>query len=45
MLTALRFALPYMEDLASNSDNANEHRAAAHLMRDAISMTEEHHGT
>ena len=37
MLIALRFALPYMEDLANSSDNADEHHAAQ-LMRDAIAI-------
>lgn len=35
MLAALKFALPYMEDLANSSDNKGERRAA-NLMRDAI---------
>jgi hypothetical protein len=35
MLDALRFALPYMEDLAASGDNEGERRAAR-LMRDAI---------
>lgn len=39
LLAALRFALPYMEDLAASSDNPGEHRAAL-LMRDAISQAE-----
>lgn len=39
MLTALRFALPYMEDLADSSDNKGEHRAAR-LMRNAIAKAE-----
>jgi hypothetical protein len=39
MLAALRFALPYMEDLAASSDNKNERRAAR-LMRDAIAKAE-----
>jgi hypothetical protein len=39
MLAALRFALPYMEDLAGSSDNKGEKRAVK-LMRDAISEAE-----
>jgi hypothetical protein len=39
MLAALRFALPYMEDLANSSDNKGEKRAAR-LMRQAISKAE-----
>jgi hypothetical protein len=39
MLAALRFALPYVEDLAGSSDNKGEQRAAQ-LMRDAISEAE-----
>jgi hypothetical protein len=39
MLYALRFALPFMEDLANSGDNANERRAAQ-LIRDAIAKAE-----
>ena len=39
LLAALRFALPYIEDLAGSSDNQREQRAAK-LMRDAISEAE-----
>jgi hypothetical protein len=39
MLSALRFALPFMEDLANSSDNTEERRAAQ-LMRDAIAIAE-----
>jgi hypothetical protein len=39
MLAALRFALPFMEDLAGSSDNQDERRAAQ-LMRDALSQAE-----
>jgi hypothetical protein len=39
MLSALRFALPFMEDLANSSTNANERRAAR-LMRAAIAKAE-----
>jgi hypothetical protein len=35
MLAALKFALPYLEDLADSSDNRRERRAAK-LMRQAI---------
>ena len=38
MLSALRFALPFMEDLA-NSSSKNERRAVR-LMRDAIAAAE-----
>jgi hypothetical protein len=40
MLAALKFALPYMEDLANSSDNNGERRAAK-LMREAISEAQE----
>jgi hypothetical protein len=40
MLAALKFALPYMEDLASSSDNKGERRAAR-LMRQAIRKAQE----
>lgn len=40
MLAALKFALPYMEDLANSSHNANEERAAQ-LMGDAIATAEQ----
>ncbi len=39
MLAALRFALPFMEDLANSSDDKAEHRAA-YLMRAAIANAE-----
>ena len=39
MLAALRFALPYMEDLASSSNNKGERRAAK-LMRQAIAAAD-----
>ena len=39
MLAALRFALPYMEDLANSSYNRDELRAAQ-LMREAIAEAE-----
>ena len=39
MLAALRFALPYMEDLAYSSNNQGEQRAAQ-LMREAIAEAE-----
>jgi hypothetical protein len=35
MLAALKFALPFMEDLANSSNNKGERRAAK-LMREAI---------
>ncbi len=39
MLTALKFALPFTEDLANSSDNKGERRAAR-LMRAAIAAAE-----
>jgi hypothetical protein len=39
LFDALQFALPFMEDLANSSDNANERRAAR-LMRDAIAIAD-----
>jgi hypothetical protein len=39
MLAALKFALPYMEDLANSSRNKGERRAAK-LMRNAIAAAE-----
>jgi hypothetical protein len=39
MQSALQFCLPYMEDLANSSHNANERRAAQ-LMREAIATAE-----
>jgi hypothetical protein len=39
MLAALRFALPFMEDLAGSGDNKAERRAAR-LMRKAIAQAE-----
>jgi hypothetical protein len=39
MLAALRFALPYMEDLAYSSSSQGEQRAAQ-LMREAIAEAE-----
>jgi hypothetical protein len=40
MLAALKFALPFMEDLANSSDNKGERRAAK-LMREAICEAQE----
>lgn len=39
MFAALKFALPYMEDLAGSSDNKGERRAAK-LMRAAIARAQ-----
>jgi hypothetical protein len=40
LLAALKFALPFMEDLANSSDNKGERRAAK-LMREAIRKAQE----
>jgi hypothetical protein len=40
MLAALKFALPFMEDLANSSHNKGERRAAK-LMREAIREAQE----